>query len=327
MFFKKKKPNRLYVPAKAKWYKPARRAPAAKGTRKLFSLGLKSQFSRLFKDVFLYVLGLGVILGTVAFFLFSNKFSINKIEVARNDVYIDNAAIAKLLDPYKGHSIFTFSSAKAQQLIHKNYPEFSHIEIRKLLPDRIKVDLKTYELMANLKAYYILPEVDETEAFVEDKEDSFDKQFGSKTISKKQLTPIEQKAVLNRIGQALFDRDPNPSLMTIRIEGLTQPIEDRELIFPKEDLQYLQESIKYLTNLLQMEVKEVRYLPIAHEIHLTTSKNLTLWLLTKKPYKEQLDRFNKIYKAAKLDQQSIAYIDLRASKKVIYCPKGAACDK
>ena len=328
MFFKKKKTNRLYIPAKSSWYNKPRRKPAVGTSRKILSLGLRTKFSRFFKDAFLYLIAGFTLLGLAGFLLLSNKFSINKIEVARNDLYTDNAAVANLLEPYRGHSIFTFSKSKAQALIHQTYPEFSTIEIRKLLPDRIKVELETYDIIANVKAYYTLPQVDETSAFVENsEEDTFDEEVGTTTKSRQELTPVEQTALLNSIGQALFDREENLQLMTIVIEGLSQPITDREFVIPTVDMQYLTDSIKYFTNLLQREIKAVKYLPIASEIHLTTDHNLTLWLITKKPYKEQLDRFNTIYKAAELDKEDLAYVDLRIPEKVIYCPRGTACDK
>ncbi len=328
MFFKKKKPNRLYVATKSKWYNKPRTRPTVGTSRKILSLGLRTKFSVFFKDSFLYLIAGLIFLGLIFFLVFSSKFSINKIDIARNNLYINSATISTLLAPYKGDSIFFFSKSKAQELIQKKYPEFSKVEIRKLLPDRIKVELETYDIIANVKAYYTLPKVDETAAFSKDAEqDSFDKEFGTTTTSKKQLNPIKQEAQLNSIGQAIFDREVNPDLMTITIEGLSQPIEDRQIIVPKEDMAYITDTLKYFHNIIQTEIKQVKYFPIANEVHLTTDKNLTLWLLTKKPYKEQLDRFNTIYKAKKLDKVDIAYMDLRVTEKVIYCPRGTSCDK
>lgn len=210
-------------------------------------------------------------------------------------------------------------------MIQDRYPEFSKVEIRKLLPDRIKVELETHEIVANLEAYYVLPTLssDQESSQVDHKDEAIEV---IKSRSQ-DLTPVKQEALLNAIGQAIFDRDPKPELMTLVIKGLSQPIEDRQIIVPKTDLTYINESINYLRNTAKMEIKQVVYLPIAHEIHLTNTDNLTLWLIATKPYKSQLDRFNIAYKAPEVEKKDIAYMDLRIDEKVIFCPRGEKCDK
>lgn len=326
MFFKKKKStNRLYIPTKAKWYRRPRRSTSPENTRKLLTLSTKKRFSRFFKEVILYVLALGFLAGVVIFFLFSGKFSINKIEIARNDLYINNAAISKLMEPYRGHSIFTFSKAKAQKMIQDKYPEFSKVEIRKLLPDRIKVELQTYDIIANVEAYYVLPILSSSDEVSEDTDVS--KTSDVVRSSSQDLTPVKQQALLNSIGQAIFDRDTKPELMTLVVKGLSQPVEDRQVIVPKTDLTYINESVNYLRHTAKMEVKKIVYLPIAHEIRLTNADDLTLWLVITKSYKSQLDRFNVAYQAPEVDIKDVAYMDLRVDEKVIFCPRGEKCDK
>ncbi len=78
---------------------------------------------------------------------------------------------------------------------------------------------------------------------------------------------------------------------------------------------------------MQMEIVAVTYMPVAREVHLVTEPGVTLWLTLEKEYKEQIDKFNTIYRVAELDQEDLAYIDLRIKEKVIYCPKGSRCDR
>jgi len=274
-----------------------------------------------------------VFLGLLIFLLFSSRFSINKIEIARDNLHIDSSAVTDLLADYKGKSIFSFSKSKASQLIQETYPEFARIDVKKLLPNTIKIELETHEIVANIRVFYVLPKV-ETVPIEEDKEmleiaealkTAFDLEAGTATEDKEEITPIEQKALLNRIGQAIFDQSEDLQLMTITIDGLSQPIEDREIIIPAVDMDYIVNSIKYFINLMQMEVISVRYLPVAREVHLKTAGNLVLWLSTAKDYKQQIDKLNTIYKVAELDKEDLAYIDLRVKEKIIYCPVGARC--
>ncbi len=334
MPFRKKRPKRLYYPTKSSWYRKPRRRPKVRSSKKIFSHSIRTHFTRFLKDAFLFVVIGVVFLALIIFLLFSSRFAISKIEVARDDLHIDSSMVTELLAESKGKSIFAFSKKKAKNLIEDTYPEFSRVEIRKLLPNRIKVELETHEIVANIKAYYILPKVEEPEPSEEEREaleisealkTAFDLEAGTETEDKEEITPIEQKALLNRIGQAIFDREEDLQLMTITVDGLSQPIEDREVIIPTESMDYIVNSIKYFVNLMQKEVTSVRFLPIAREVHLTTEDTLVLWLSTMKDYEEQLDKLHTIYKVAELDKEDLAYIDLRIKEKIIYCPRGTAC--
>ena len=328
MFFKKKKPKRLYMPTKSKWYRKPRKKPVKKmGPRRaVFSKGMKTGFSRFFKDAIAYIIIGALFIGILGFFLFSNKFSIAKIEVARSDIYVDNAGVAQLLNDYKGQSIFSFSKNEAKALIEEAYPEFSDVQIKRLLPNTIKVDVVTYDIVANVRAFYTLPNAEES-IHLNDEPDEDSEENEVAPISRQEITPIEQKALLNSIGQALIGREENPNLVTITIDGLTQPIEDKQFVIEPEHMQFINESVRYVVNTEKMEIKEIIYFPIAHEVHLVTQDDLTLWLISKKDYKSQLNRFSTIYNLAEMQDEDIAYFDLRVNEKIIYCPRGKQCDK
>lgn len=336
MIFRRKRPKRLYYPTRSSWYrKPRKKRLSPRTSRKIFSHNIRTHFTRILKDFLLYVVIGAVFVGLVVFLLFSSRFAISKIEISRDDLHIDSSAVSNMLSDYRGNSIFTFPKNKASRMIQEAYPEFAKVEVRKLLPNTIKIELKTHDIVANIKAYYVLPkaepELTEEEAEImeiaEALESAFDLEAGTTTEDKEEITPIEQKALINQIGQAIFDREEDLQLMTIMIDGLSQPLEDREVVIPAKSMDYILNSIKYFTNVMQMEVKSVRYLPVAREVHLKTEGNLILWLSTEKDYKQQLDKLQTIYKVAELDKEDLAYIDLRVKEKVIYCPRGSACDR
>lgn len=335
MIFGRKKPNRLYYPTKSHWYRRPRRTPAVRFSRKIFSHNIRTHFTRLIKDAFLYVVIGFVFLALLAFLLFSSRFAVSKIEIARDDLNTDSSNITSLLADFKGRSIFIVSKSKINQLVQENYPEFASVDVKKLLPNTLKIELKTHEIVANIRAFYILPKA-KTPVPQEDPEmvelgealkTAFDLDGKPQTEDREELTPIEQKALLNCIGQAIFDRAEDLQLITITIDGLSQPIEDRQIVIPSDDMDYILNSIKYLTNIMQMEITSVRYLASAREIHLKTQSNLVLWLNTEQDYREQLDKLNTIYKVAELDKEDLAYIDLRIREKIIYCPRGSQCDR
>lgn len=335
MIFGRKKPKRLYYPTKSSWYRKPRRTPAVRSSRKIFSHSIRTHFSRLVKDAFLYVVIGFVFLALLIFLLFSSRFAVSKIEIARDDLNTDSSNITTLLADFKGQSIFTVSKSTIRQQIQESYPEFADVVVKKLLPNTLKIELKTHEIVANIRAFYILPKA-ETPVPAENPEmvelgkalkTAFDLDGKPQTEDREELTPIEQKALINRIGQAIFDRAEDLQLITITMDGLSQPIEDRQIVIPANDMDYILNSIKYLSNIMQMEIASVHYLPNAREVHLKTKNNLMLWLSTEKDYKEQIDKLNTIYKVAELDKEDIAYIDLRIREKIIYCLRGTQCDR
>lgn len=333
MFFRKKTPKRLYVPTKSKWHTRPRRRSKVRTSNKLFSGNIKTRFTRLFKNAVLFtVVGVALFL-LIMFLLFSSYFSITKIEVLREDFNIDTAAITNELNEYVGSNILFFSRGRIKSTIHDQFPEFSSITVKKVLPNTIKVELEQHEIVANLRAYYILPKIEtpleESEERLAEFEETLDNAFsltGENTVEIEELTPVEQRCLLNGIGQAIFDREENLELMTITVDGLTQPVEDREFVIVQERMDYIMDTIRYFNNLFEMQVQSIRYLPIAREVHLKSDNGLIVWLTFEKDYKKQLDKLNIIYEAAELGNDDIAYIDLRVREKVIYCPSGSSCD-
>ncbi len=331
MLFGKKKPKRLYYPTKSRWYRRPRKRRRVQTARRTLTHQLKSKISQFFKgSIILGILATTIIIA-ILYIGFSGHFAITKIDVARDNLHIDSAEITNQLNHFKGKNIFFFSRYNIQKTIKENYPEFSIIHIKKVLPHTLKIELETHEIVANIKAYYQLPEVenppDETEGMriEEVLRDAFI--LIENEEEEEENAPIEQKALLNRIGQAIFDQEEDLGLMTIVIENLTQPIEDREIVIPEHKMDFILESIQYFNNTMRMVVDRIKYLPVAREVHFVTEDDLIIWLSMEKDYKEQIDKLNVIYQAAELDKEDIDYIDLRIDEKLIYCPRRSQCGR
>ncbi|MBU0727415.1 FtsQ-type POTRA domain-containing protein [Patescibacteria group bacterium] len=333
MFFKKKKPKRLYYPTKSRWHTRPRRRPKVRSSKRLFTSNIRTHFTRLFKNALLFVIAGIVCVILVILLFFSSYFSILNVEVLRQDFNIDTAAISNELNIYIGRNILFFPRSRIVNTIKDKFPEFSSIDVKKVLPNTVKVELEHHEIVANLRAYYILPKVEtppkEEDERLADIAEALDMALSleEETTEKEELTPIEQKCLLNRIGQAIFDQEENLELMTITIDGLSQPIEDRESVVVQDRMDYMLDAIRYFNNLFEMQVESIRYLPIAREVHLKTDTGLIVWLTFEKDYKEQIDKLNIIYEAAEFDEDDIAYIDLRVREKVIYCPTASQCNR
>lgn len=331
--FGRKKPQRLYYPTSKKWYTHPRRQPRTSRSRKVLTYNIRTHFTKFFKNAIYFTITGGILIVLVAILLFSSYLSITSIEVARENFNIDTAAISNELNQYIGKNILFFPKSKIVNTIQEKFPEFALIEVNKIFPHTLKINLESYPIVANLRAFYVLPkaEISSGEEKTIDKEvqEALDTAFslGEKTTEEEKPAPIEQKCLLNRIGQAIFDQQENLELITISVSDLTQPIEDRQIVIQKERMDYIFDTIHYFNNLFTMQVRGIEYSPIAREIHIKTDSNIVIWLTMEKSYKEQIDKLHTIYEAAELNKEDIAYIDLRVKEKVIYCPARSRCNR
>ncbi|MBN2095963.1 FtsQ-type POTRA domain-containing protein [Candidatus Peregrinibacteria bacterium] len=352
MIFGKKKPKRLYYPTQSRWYSRPRRRPVERNNK-----ALKKGVKGLFRDwvkrsvyTAIVIAGAGVLF--LILFAFS-YLSITDIEVVRENFNIDSGAIENELNRFIGKNLLFFPKTQIYHTINTHFPEFAEVKVDKIFPSTIKIELKSHPIVANLRAYYVLPKpevVTEEESFTElskaieelsGKDPNLallklDSPLGDEEVTDPifdlgeggdEPVATEQKSLLNRIGQAIFDQEENLELMTITVRQLSQPVEDREQVIPKEHMDYILDSIGYFTNAMGLEVLGVDYLPVAREIHLKTEKKLTIWISTERDPKEQVNKLSTIYEPAELDQEDLSYIDLRVKDKVIYCPRNARCDR
>jgi hypothetical protein len=274
----------------------------------------------------------GIFLLIFSYFFFSSRFAITSIEVAREDFSVDSAAITADLNGFIGKNILFLPRSRIISKIQENFPEFESIDVGKILPNKIQIRLASYPIVANVRAYYILPKVEKSPfndtKISEELQKAFQEAFTLDPNAKEpepENEPIEQKGLVNSIGQIILDQEEKLELLTIKITGLTKPVGNREFIISTDQITYIDEAIKYFNNLFDMKVAEVTYLPIPRELHFYTSTNLNIWLAMERDYEKQLDKLASIYKSAALDTEAISYIDLRINEKVIYCPVGNSC--
>ncbi|MBN1258176.1 FtsQ-type POTRA domain-containing protein [Candidatus Peregrinibacteria bacterium] len=338
MFFKKKSPKRLYYPVKSNWF--TRPRLKVRPSRRPLLGNLGGRVSKLVRNFASFAIA-GIALAVLTGFLFlSSYFTITGIEVVRQDFSVQSAAIENHLNSFIGKNILFFPQGLAVRAILEQFPEFAAVTVNKELPHTLKITLESHPIVANLKAYYVLPKPAPAEtgtalSLITENKEVMDRAFdisGGKnkpaTEKTDEIAPVEQKCLINRVGQAIFDKEENLELITITLTGLTQPISDRQQVIPVESMGYLLDSIAYFNNLFsQMKIRSVEYRLAGRELRLKTDTGPVIWITLEKDYKEQLDKLKTIYEPAELDKENLSYIDLRVKEKVIYCPSLAACDK
>lgn len=354
MFFWGRKPKRLYVPVKAKWYtRPRLKVSRPRNAVVLKKRGWVGLLREVAKKSLYVVVVIGACLALVAGLSLSSYFSIKSIEVDRENFSIDSAKIENKLSIFLGKNTLLFSKDRMKRLIQSEFPEFSDISIQKIFPATIKISLVAHPVVANIKAYYTLPPAEEqapqnftelgkaieelsaTDPSLLGQISPFEDKGSVKGIfsledAEKQAEDgaTEQKGLINRIGQSILDQgEENLELMTWVVKGLTQPMQDREFVIPTSDMDYLLGAIQYFTNTMGLEIQSLEYYTAASELRLKIKGNVWIWMSTDRDYKEQIDKLKKIYEPAELSKEDLSYIDLRIKEKIIYCPRHSRCDK
>ena len=344
------------MPVKSHWYTRPKRLSAIKPRnvimlKKRGLIGFLKDLAK--KSVFLATGLVGVVVLLCVLFM-SSYFTIKSIEVDRENFNIDSAKIENKLNSFIGKNLVFFPKGRVIQAINREFPEFADVQVQKLFPSKLKIKLVNHPVVANLRAYYILPPSEEPlpENFTElnkaieelsPTDPSLLSALSSNPLVDKKATEgvfnleakedneesgaVEQKALLNRNGQAIFDQEENLELMTFIVRGLTQPVEDRGFVIPRKTMDYIMESLQYFSNSMGLEVMSLEYFTVAQEAHLKTKNGLVVWLSVDRDYKNQIDKMKTIYEPAELNKEDLAYIDLRIKDKVIYCVRGTRCDK
>jgi len=326
MIFRRKKPKRLYYPTKSTWYKKPRRKRTVIARRPSKSM----RFLKTMKfqhTIWIFIASLFIIAG-VLFYMAASHFRVTAIEIHRESFDIDSGAIEHHLQEFKKKNILFLSSHRIEKNIRENFPEFEFVTIKKKLPETLEIHLNSYEIVANVKAYYVLPEPEftlEGTEYMNEVEEALEAAF---TLDKEEEEPeeVEQKGLLNAVGQVLFDKEEDLDRFTITVKELDQPLEDRQQVILPSKLNYILEALALFNNLFEIEVESIYYFPVSREMHLKTRNGFSIWLAMEKKYEDQLEKFAAIYKPAELEKESIRYIDLRVKEKVIYCPQRAHCD-
>lgn len=321
--FRKKKPKRLYLPAKSKWYtrpRPRKRKKTYVPGKK--RVNLKRKVSSFKKQWLYWIIGSLTLLGLLVILFFSTYLQIADIDVKRHDVHVDSAAIQEVLKPYIGDNLLFFDRSEASERVQAEFVEYAQVHLKKVFPNTLQVELESHAPVFNLRFYYALPQVEEEPSTLDSEE------FVEEVPAVLEETEVvEQKGLLNAAGQVVFNQEENLELLPIIIRDRTRPLEDREVVMYHERLNALQAAIERFEELFPDRIESVQYFPEGREVHLRVENGLMLWITFQKDPVEQIEKLYSIYQSTGLDQENLAYIDLRVVEKVIYCPRGTACDR
>jgi cell division septal protein FtsQ len=263
---------------------------------------------------------LGIVLVGTAFGIvfFSPFFAISDVTVARTDLFINSAAVAKSLEGIKGKNLLFFDGKHVSEVIYSRFPEVKRVEVSRIYPSVMHVKVTSYDALARIK------------------------------------NEGEREYILNEAGYAVRSEQSQGDLPLIVIpsyknidpeekelfEELTWVKEYKQML-TQEQLYLMMDAKKIFEDTFTLPVDTMYYYPIEDELRLHTQKNFLVWMSLKKYQhaskesftedkqfvEEQIIKLKNVLPHLNIYTEALRYIDLRIKNKVIYCKNGASCEK
>ena len=265
--------------------------------------------SKFFWIFLLIIIGFAAIYGV----FFTNFFNIQSWENEEDHIVLakDNP-LNQILAAEKGKNILLINEDSIiKQIIHVK-PDIKKIEVKKIFPKKIKVEIEKYPIVANL--------VDIVG----------DKNIGNAACHKGLKAPgVKQKKFLIDSISFLADQNKeNPTLPYIRVGTVNELTsstfinKDKADFLTPEKLDYILKAINLFKERFGMKVIDASYFDVEREIHLCTEMNFEIWIDMEKDLTSQLEKLKKALPKLDIYHTSLEYIDLRITgamnEKVIF---------
>jgi cell division septal protein FtsQ len=234
-----------------------------------------------FLELFISIISIVFIL---YFFFYSDFFKVNEIRVNDNGREEFDMKILNTLLSYKGKNIFFIDDQDIKNKLKSYISESAYYDIRKILPDTIKITILPYKDAINL-------------IFKIDK--------------------VEKKYVINENG--VISKE-NLNLADLPIVILMDATDTLNVAFKKQEISYMVSAKNYFEEKFNIMLTKMEYYQIEHELHLVTEKGFRVWLDIDQPYLTQIHALKIALSKLDIFSTPLLYIDLRVSngQKIIF---------
>ncbi|MCD5385152.1 FtsQ-type POTRA domain-containing protein [Candidatus Gracilibacteria bacterium] len=236
------------------------------------------------KGYYLYII-LFIIISLVLYISYGPTFKIKYIEIIKQD-NITNMNIAyKATDKYRGTNIFSIEKKDILKRLKDYQQNIKNINTSIKLPNTLKININSYKTIFNTtingKTYLIT-------------------ENGT-------LIPSTYSKDLKEL-KIIYNFDKNKFL-------------DYKKVLNSDFLKKITFIVNQTKeNIIDINIKELKYYIIERELHIKTDKNTILIYNLSSQIKEQIKKlsiFNK--EKININKSNIIYIDLRIKNKVFYC--------
>ncbi len=253
----------------------------------------------------------GILLGIAVFiilgviFFFSNLFSVDEIALTRRDFRVNVEGVSSLLLPYRGENIFFISKKEIGEKIFKKYPEIKSIEVIKSYPRKLEVIVETHPIIVKWEFRFpsTIPE-------------------GPSSTDPPPLTNII--VYLNALGKVSMTEpaDEEKAFHIIeRDDDFSEELYFGFEVYPKERIEEILRGKEYLETITPYTILAAELFRDAQEIHYYSKDGPEFWVDFFTPFDEQIRKIELALNETDLFEESMLYLDLRISGKLIYMPK------
>ena len=236
---------------------------------------------KLFRASVLGGLCVIIMIGFIAFAVFSPYFHLKKIEIIRNNPQLQIDEIEESLQPFYGINLLLMSYVEIKQTLHDNFPEFRKIEIKEQWPSTLELSIQISPPLFTLHNI-------ETADF----------------------------AILSDDGVILQDH-PDEDLPILKVFQHEKTILPRTKWIPKEELERLQKAAELLES-LQLTITEQHLYYAAREAHFITKNQTALWIDLGREVEEQIKKLKFSNEDIGLYTKNLEYVDLRIPKQIFW---------
>lgn len=246
------------------------------------------------KNVLVIILSLGIIAFGIYAVFFSDYFLVQDFEIEEEGTLIeDNEVINQILRNRLGQNLVLINEKEIIDEITEKHPEIDKIVIKKIFPEKIRVEYEKYPTIANL-----LNMVD----------------------------GIQKKFLVDSRGFLTEENTENPNLPYIKMET-SEALSLRTTFLPdatrsEERLTYMINAVNLFEEKFGMKLLHAEYFKKERELHLYTEKLFYVMLDMEKDLNTQINKLKKSLSKLDIYNVPLLYIDLRISgtnvEKVIY---------
>ncbi len=222
-----------------------------------------------------HIIGIFCILVTTYVLFFSPVFKIQSVIILESNKQIQDSIISKITFDIKKQNLILLKKRQLIKRIVTSYPQIQELKIIKKFPKNLIITYKKFEDLA----YFSQQEI-EVNYFV-----------------------VNQTGVITRVQAKPIDL-PEILLPGIKLE------EGMQIITP-EKIQFTVNALNYLEEQTKLNVKNIKYLPKAQEIHFLIDSGTYIWIDMSYDYKTQIQKLSYALSQLKPDSNNYEYIDLR----------------
>lgn len=291
-FFSRKKFRKNIQREKSKLYVQNNTGPKYRSKRNKFKLFTsKLEFENTFWEIkkvnfYYYIIGLFLLSSSLYVLFFSHYFSIKTIDIIREDDLVHIDLSYRSIERFRYRPILFTDKNDMKQSLISHQPNIKDIYIRKILPDNIKIIIKSYESLFGIE---------------------YEEKFYEIT-SNGVLIPSKQKENIEMITVVWLSNISVIDYKKIFREHLIRKI--------KNIVNLIHENSSFLS------IQNLTYYYKEAELHITDQNGIIIIFDLSKDEKVQIEKLN-IFQKNYLStvRFGIVYIDLRINEKIIYCAK------